>query len=143
MKRNLGWMGALALGLVGLLNAQSSETLKAEIPFAFHVSNHEMLAGKYLVKALAPQYIRVVSAEAKDSAFVPRFAAIAVKAPGRARLVFNKYPNGRYFLSQIWHEGLTTGSEVFKSKLEREMVTSTLQAGMRPVRVVVLAYISW
>lgn len=141
MHKTILFVGILILGMAGLLNAQSSMDLSAEIPFAFNAGEHEMLAGEYTVSANSDQCLMIRNAVGDESAFLLRFRVSAAESGKTARLVFNKYPNGKYFLSQVWHEGDLTGSEAMKTKLEREMVTSTLKAGLRPMRVIIVAHI--
>jgi hypothetical protein len=57
-----------------------------------------------------------------------------------ARLVFNKYADDRIFLNRIVLPLASASAlEVHKTKKEREMVITTLRAGLAPTKVVVLA----
>jgi len=135
-------VSVVALGMAGFLNAQSSSvTVKAEVPFAFNVGGHEMLAGDYVVASPIGGAIEVKSDDRSDGAFHVWHAVSVAEASETGRLVFNKYPNGKCFLSQIWAAGETTGKQLPKSRQEREMVSSTLRAGMTPIKVIVFAQI--
>ena len=56
-----------------------------------------------------------------------------------AYLVFNKYPDGRHFLAQAWMPGATLGTQLVRSRKEKESVSSRMVTQARPTRVVILA----
>jgi hypothetical protein len=141
MKRILGFLCALALA--GILPAQSSWPLVADVPFAFHVGDQAMPAGEYRVQRVAGQgMVWVIPSEPAPRAMSYSYGTSPrVKASEHNLLVFNKYGEGRYFLSQIIHAGDNVASELPKSVRERELVTSALISGIRPTRVVIAAKI--
>jgi hypothetical protein len=61
------------------------------------------------------------------------------KAPTETVLIFNRYrENGgevSHFLSQVWVEGMTTGYEFFKFRVERE---AALRAAKRDIITIVV-----
>jgi hypothetical protein len=50
--------------------------------------------------------------------------AEAAKAPDQGKLVFNRYGD-RYFLSEIWTAGDTSGRTLLVSKVERELALTS------------------
>ncbi|MCC6366969.1 MAG: hypothetical protein IT165_25905 [Bryobacterales bacterium] len=138
MKKTL--VVVLALLFVG--SAYAQDRLTAEVPFAFYVGNAKLPAGEYRVeRPLANNHylLNVRAVEEACSAFILGYGTTANKAPETAKLVFTKYADGNYFLSEIWHSDNPAGIHTFKSSRERESVTSRLVAGIRPETVVVLA----
>ena len=53
--------------------------------------------------------------------------------------MFNKYVDGRIFLTQIIHSGSAVASETIKDKKERESVVSSLRASNYPTTVTIVA----
>lgn len=78
-------------------------------------------------------------AEAEPGVFVSTYPASGKRTDDDARLVFNKYTEDRIFLNQIVFRGSPVALEVWKSKKEREVVVSTLRAGLQPQKLFVLA----
>ena len=56
-----------------------------------------------------------------------------------ATLVFNRYGASDYFLSQAWSGNWPNGLAVSSSRAEREYVSSTHTAHLKPVQVSVVA----
>jgi hypothetical protein len=133
----------LLLIATGVAMAQNGVTVKADIPFDFYASDRLMPAGVYFVVP-ASDSDRVTyllrPAEPVPGAFVGTYQ-VSTKQDDRqdARLIFNKYTEDRIFLSRIVPFGSANAREVPKSKKEREMVISTLRAGLAPTKVVILA----
>ncbi|HWQ33485.1 MAG TPA: hypothetical protein VNQ79_11575 [Blastocatellia bacterium] len=95
-----------------------STRVSASIPFDFMIGNKQLPAGKYTVERGNVYGTLVIrSTETKGIAVFQ-----TLEASGRnnteAKLVFRRYGN-QYFLAQV-HDGLSTGSELIKSKAERE-----------------------
>jgi hypothetical protein len=112
----------LALVLaVGSAMAQTSVTLKADIPFEFHAGKTAMPAGEYTVQFLtAGNALTVARIDRTAQAMVLTNAAEGNPASDVSKLVFRKYGD-RYFLAQIWTLGSTRGHELPVSKTEREL----------------------
>ena len=96
--------------------------VSADIPFDFMVGGTEFKAGRYSVDRLYSSNpdgaLKIRSL--KDSSMA-NFSVVKITDKGKpqARLVFNRYGN-QYFLSQIF-DGLSGGgSQLIKSKAERE-----------------------
>lgn len=131
-------MLGLMLGLLGLSTATSWAAtytlLKADIPFEFVIANKTMPAGKYTVEPGSASHTLVVRSADWG-------ATCAVSANGKASsgrtgsyLLFRKYGD-RYFLAEVWNEAKQRGSEIRKSKTEREL----LARGFEPIPVTILA----
>jgi hypothetical protein len=107
-------LGSICLG--GTALQSQSYTIKADVPFAFHVNNTDLHAGIYRVERSASNPIEFL----RDSRGVK--TAVMSKGlwdnKGSLRLVFRCYGN-EAFLAEIWGEG--TGVKVPVSKLEREV----------------------
>ena len=129
------------LALSGILAAQSSVPLVADISFPFFVGDHQFPAGEYrFLREGVSGLVLVVPKELGCSpAFIMALSADAVVKPKGNFVVFTKYANDKYFLRQIVHAGEITASQTYKSRTERESVTSTLKASNYPERVVILA----
>lgn len=128
------------LALASTLAAQSSASapLRAEIPSPFFVGDKLLPAGNYLF-TLWGTAVAVVSDEPKgESAFVLKLPALARVNGKKDCVVFNKYADGRMFLTQIIHTG-AIASETIKGKRERESVTTTLRSSNHPTTVTIVA----
>jgi hypothetical protein len=116
--------GALALALVlavGSAMAQSSVSLRADIPFEFTVGKATMPAGEYSVRSLAQPYVVAIAAvdHSAQAALITQ-GAEAVTATEQAKLVFRKYGD-RYFLAEIWSLGTRMGHRLPVTGTEREL----------------------
>ncbi len=145
MKKMLVLM--LARLFVGFAYGQDSRALIGEIPFAFYVGNAKLPAGEYRVEPALPgnlYMLAVKSVEVREpaAALIISYGISTNKAPETAKLVFTKYADGNYFLSEIWHPYANTGVHTVKTSRERESVTSRLVAGTRPETVIILARVA-
>lgn len=115
----IGFCCALAVTSV---SAQTG-ALKADIPFAFHVSNKALPAGEYKVHTLSsqPGVIAVSSTDGKNAAVALRRDAVEKGTPEKSIFVFRRYGN-TYFLAHIITQGQKTGSELPMSKTERRLM---------------------
>jgi hypothetical protein len=113
------------------------------VPFAFHVGDKQLPAGEYLVQGLGNSGAILVSAigHGGRDAFVFTYGIGNPHGPkpSPATLVFNKYEDSGYFLSQAWSGNWPNGLEAFKSPAEREYVSSKVTAHLKPVKVSVAA----
>ena len=109
---------ALMAALVSA-HAQSSQIV-ADIPFDFTVGSKSLKAGEYTVRSLSSNndVLLITGQETKDVAIRLTQSVEARKAPEKATLVFHRYGQ-RYFLSEVWTNGDTTGRRLRKSAEER------------------------
>jgi hypothetical protein len=105
---------------VPLVYAQSSGNLKASIPFNFVVGGKPLPAGEYSVKPVSQVAVVVQNKDNLSSAIVLTTTVEASKIQEVGKLVFNRYGD-QYFLSQIWTPAASTGRQLSKSRMEREI----------------------
>ena len=116
----------LVLGVVSV-NAQSPRTLN--IPFSFSVGEKTLPAGEYIVEPNRSDSQNVWLLTSKSGSIGVLFTTMAVRyydTQGNTVLVFNKYDD-QYFLSQVWTEGNTSGRELYKPRVERELEKNGIQ----------------
>lgn len=101
--------------------ASAQQQVVATIPFAFAAGAANLPAGDYGVKvAEANGMLRLTNLDnPKVSAFVPANAAGSSGIQDHSKLIFNRYGD-RYFLSQVWTAGNSTGKQLRKSAREKE-----------------------
>jgi hypothetical protein len=131
----------LAVTVAGLSLAQSVPQ-RFDVPFAFHVGGKQLPSGEYLVQGQANSGAILVSALGRGgAAFVLTYGIGNPHRPkpSTATLVFNKYEDRGYFLSQVWSGNWPNGLEAFKSPTEREYVSSKVTAYLKPEKVSVVA----
>jgi hypothetical protein len=133
--------------LVGLMNPAFGQqaftiTLEADAPFAFQVAGTYMPAGEYRVAQLSTgiTVLALRSIEPGLAAAMHMFPTInKARSTEGPRLVFNKYGEDRYFLSEVWWG--TGGTVLPKSQQEREVITTRVIASGAPERVTLAARI--
>lgn len=129
------------LASASTLAAQSSPSapLRAEIPSPFFVGDKLLPAGDYRFTPWGTA-LAVVSDQRKgETAFVLKLPALAKVDREKNLVVFNKYGDGRMFLTQVIHSGSAIASETIKGKRERESVTTTLHSSNHPTTVTIVA----
>jgi len=128
--------GLLGLVLaVGSAMAQSNVTLTAEVPFEFVAWKNVMPAGEYTVQFLASSPTLAIANASRTAKAVVLTNAVEADQPAQQpKLVFRKYGD-RYFLAQIWIDGVARGNELPVSRTEREWA----QRAAQPQLVAVLA----
>ena len=103
--------------------AQMLGDLEADIPFQFHAGDAKLPAGRYTIHRLDDSneaVLEITSADGKVSAVFSIEASQASTTPVKSELIFNKYGD-RYFLSQLFDEGSTSGSKVTESRYEKKV----------------------
>jgi hypothetical protein len=96
--------------------------VSAEIPFDFQIGGKEFKGGKYSIERVyannPDSILRIRSADNKD---VANFTInhITDRGDQKARLVFHRYGK-QYFLARVYDGSNGQGSELIKSKAERE-----------------------
>jgi hypothetical protein len=124
--------GALAVQAAALDQAP----LMANIPFAFQVGDQQMPAGKYTVASAAPGVLWIRDTEHRATTNVQVVLKQPKMAQAKPVLVFNKYGE-RYFLREVWREGMANDAQIRQSKSERELMQA---AAPERVNVWVVAY---
>lgn len=103
-------------------NAQSSQSVRGQIPFEFFVGDKKMPAGEYAVKSVTQldSGIAVSSIDGASNAIqLTNAAAGDSPEANKAVLIFHRYGH-RYYLSQVWRG--TEGRELLKSRTERAIL---------------------
>ncbi len=107
------------VGLTGLLNAQKSTTVTAQIPFAFVANGTTMPAGECTIEIDVNGRTELSIRSGKQHIFASPIGDESASARKKTALVFHNYGN-RYFLAAIEHEG-GTGYQLPASRVEREL----------------------
>lgn len=106
------------------VRAQVIDTIVADVPFDFTVRDSALPAGKYTIKrtySANPGVMQIRSADGDEVMLFVVGSAQAAKEPDQTRLIFDRVGD-RYFLSEIFEEGNSTGVELPKSRAERDLV---------------------
>ena len=122
MKRNV-MLSAVALALL-MTTAASAQTiaLKVNVPFSFIINRATLPAGEYSVASVDDQgrTLAFRSLTSNTSNLVISNSCQNLKPVGRTKLVFHRYGD-RYFLSQVWIEGMNEGHELPANSREKEV----------------------
>jgi hypothetical protein len=135
----------LTVGGLSTARAQTNSCtpLIASIPFEFSVGNKTMPAGEYTVSCINPASdLKTLQLRTRDGheGVMLRTNSVIRKAPGDAKLIFNRYGD-QYFFAQAWFQAESTGMQAVKSagekRIARELAAnkSTREvAALRPRR---------
>ena len=130
----------LALAAVSA-QAQSRGKIEAQIPFDFIVGDVTLPAGNYSVKLISrnnDKALLIRSEKGRASAMVLTNAVEAGAEQSGSKLVFHRYGD-KYFLSQVWTQGVNTGRELYRSSDERRLANEPAEAEMKPQRIEIAA----
>jgi hypothetical protein len=111
-------------------HAQIIGNLEVNVPFQFQAGNTKLPAGKYIIHVLDDsnlQVIEISSADGSTSALFEVEPAEASSTPAKTELIFNKYGN-RYFLTKLFEEGSSDGSQVLESRDEKKISQQSIEA---------------
>ena len=121
MKKQL--FALLGLGLLFATASAYAQTaaLKANIPFNFVVAAKSLPAGEYTIQSLS-MHERVLTIRGADKSanMIMVSSCESAKPSDKTKLVFHRYGD-RYFLSQIWTAGNSSGAELPQSPREAEV----------------------
>ena len=121
--RALVMAGMMALTVMASTRvARAQEPLVVNVPFDFVAGNTNLPAGEYSVQVWAPTHtlILISRRDSTTSAFIATNPAVASEPKTESKLIFNRYGD-RYFLSQVWTAGNSSGRQLLKSDREKEM----------------------
>lgn len=107
------------VGMMGLVNAQSSSTIKAQVPFNFVANGKTMAAGLCVITVLGTGMEHLSISSGKQHIFAYSIPDESPNASKKTALVFHRYGE-RYFLTGIKRGG-RSGYELPKSNLELEL----------------------
>jgi hypothetical protein len=120
MKKHAALLLMMLVGLMTLANAQTSTTIKAQVPFDFAANGKTMPAGECTVTMLVRNGTTMLSiSHGKHHVYAFPNADLSPKSSKGTALVFHQYGE-RYFLAGIKQEG-GIGYELPASRLENEL----------------------
>ena len=114
----------LGFGLLLAVSAAQAQGpgVRANIPFDFMVGNKVLPAGEYVVTTEGSGNLAIsIRSIAGHNTILSTVQACVSASPSKdARLVFHVL-GGRYFLSQVWSTGYSSGRQLPRSKAETEL----------------------
>lgn len=128
---------AFAAVTAAVAQAQTAtpKTMRAHIPFAFHVSNKELPAGEYRITVLNPSsdqtVLQIKSLDGQAIAMIRTFGT-AARAPEKSRLAFHRYGES-YFFAQLQVVGESTTLTAARSSAERIEAQAAPGPASKPV----------
>ena len=132
------WMYlGVALLAAGTVFADSTDTIRATIPFAFMVGNEPHSAGDYSIRQAG--LLDALVLRAADDRLAHVFltnSARGTRPQDETKLVFSRYGN-RYFLKEIWVVGELSGHQIPRTAAEKE--AAMVSNRVLPDEVIVLA----
>jgi hypothetical protein len=128
--------------------AQPSPKLMVDIPFSYQLGNAKLPPGEFIVSRVrsSRELIHFVQKNCPGGFWYKNCAAAfrLIRNESRPynnqqtpRIVFNKYGQDRYFVSEIWD--ISDGVILNKSTEERELITTKVITATRPEKVVIVA----
>lgn len=140
VRRCLSFAGFALIFCTANTWAQST-ILKGDIPFAFHVGGQHFTPGTYEIRTGTPfpNAFTLRLLEQNDHQIVRLFFEDRLQSPAapQSQLIFNRYGQDEYFLSQVWSSLHPNTMMLPHSK--HEVVTSTLVTATAPEKVVIRA----
>lgn len=136
-------MMALATVMATATEAQTagSQTMRARVPFSFHVGSKVLPAGEYNITVLNPnsdhKVLQIRSRDGATSAIVNTFGAKA-KAAANSKLAFHRYGES-YFFAAAQVVGESTALTAMKSSAERSEA-AVARRESKPVVAIVNAF---
>lgn len=102
--------------------ARAEQAMLVNIPFEFAAGNAVLPAGEYRVEKLGSNsaVLLIRCSDPGASVVLTTNAAVANDLQTESKLVFNRY-GSRYFLSQVWSRGSSSGRQLLKSRREKEI----------------------
>jgi len=113
----------------GQAQITAAQGLEADIPFQFYAGNAKLPPGKYFIRVLDDTDLNVMEISSADGRTTALFdvEAVQAKSTPKGELIFNKYGN-RYFLEQLFDDGVRSGSQVVESRYEQRVDKGTVEA---------------
>ena len=121
MKKQL--LTLLGLGLLFATASAYAQTtaLKANIPFNFSVAGKSLPTGEYTIQSVGTgNRVLVLRGSDNSSKMVMANYCESARPSDKTKLIFHRYGD-RYFLSQIWTAGNSSGAEFPQSSHEAEV----------------------
>lgn len=111
------------------VSAQLRRSKVVNIPFSFIVDGRTLPAGEYTVKPNRKDHDEVWLVQSRDgraSALFTTMSVQSIEIQGQSKLVFHKYGD-RYFLSQIWTLGDSSGRELLMHPMETKLAKNKVK----------------
>jgi hypothetical protein len=127
MSHKLAILSIFAAVSTANIYAQAREgSMKAQVPFSFYVGQKTMPAGEYIVQPnlLGHGIVTFRSRLGKTSANIATSPDSTMQPRFNGKLVFTRYNNGEYFLTEVWSPGSTAIAKLSKTKREREIAAN-------------------
>jgi hypothetical protein len=105
------------------VQAQVVDTIVADIPFGFNVSDTTLPAGTYTIRRLDssdPGIMEITSTDGAEKRIFLVGSAQSSKMPDQSKLIFDRVGD-QYFLSEIFEVGSNYGVDLNKSRAERQL----------------------
>ena len=133
----LAMLGLLFTLAVTSVQAQSGDSLQANIRFDFRVGDKVLPAGEYTVRRMSPNTLLIQSADGRERLIAQTWNKIEGSGKAnRVKLVFNQYGD-QLFLSQVWLNRGGDGRELKPTESEREAAKAqTLASGDKKPRTI-------
>ena len=105
----------------GVVHAQTSYGVKANVPFDFYVGDQPFRASAITARRMSTfdSVLLISSADNGQRQIRLTQSLQSTRRSDEAKLVFHKYGN-RYYLAQVWTDGYS-GRELLKSRGERAL----------------------
>ncbi len=116
---------SLVLATAAASYAQLRHSAEARIPFEFAVSGKVLPDGAYIVTRDTSGFLKIESLDSSNAVLALAIYTRSNAIPTEAKLVFDRIGD-HYFLSQIWEPGNSTGTEIPRSTMERNLINRTL-----------------
>jgi type IV secretory pathway protease TraF len=120
--RNSLLLCALAAGafLTTSSAVAQEQAVVVQVPFAFENGTQHLPAGKYRIDLNSEPLMSLHGTVANSAGFAMTIPAITSKPSQRGKVVFHRYGN-RYFLSEVWMAGESTGRVCVMSRREKNL----------------------
>jgi hypothetical protein len=144
MKKVLGVMALgclLSLLLVVGVHAQDpGSAIRVSIPFDFNVEGRALPAGNYEIRRIGDEPTMLVIQNVghrRDEAVFQTEPLDARRTPNHSLLVFHRYGDSGYFLSEVMTAGEQTGEELRPTRTERTLRSEMAKNNVEPETVTV------
>lgn len=130
-------LGLFFMLAVTSVQAQSGDSIQANIRFDFKVGDKVLPAGEYTVRRMSHNILLIQSADGREQMVTQTRNKIDGSGKAtRVKLVFHQYGD-QYFLAQVWMNRGGDGRDLSGSEAEREAAKAqTLASGDKKPRTI-------
>jgi hypothetical protein len=144
MKKVLGVtaMGCLLslLLVVGAHAQDPGSAIRISIPFDFNVEGRALPAGNYEIRRIGDEPTMLIIQNVghrRDEAMFQTEPLDARRIPSHSMLVFHRYGDNGYYLSEVMTAGEETGEELRPTRAERTLRSEMAKNNVEPETVTV------